>query len=389
MYARTALIAALVILTVAVPAGRAEPPLVSLDDVHADPAGVTVSGISSGGYMAHQFHVAFADSIAGAGIVAGGPYRCAAHGPSPQFDCNAITLCTRFPDRVPWWYCPSLPHHPRLYGRIPFSGPPAIAPLVHDTQQLAQEGAIAAPAFLCGDRVLLLTGEFDEAVPESVVRSLGDYYAQAADCREGTPAPVVEIRQIPGAAHTMPIVDRSEVDWPCGTSEPPYLGECGVSAAAAILDFLYGHLPAAGPSAPPAAGRLVRFRQSDVVPGRIEARAGLLDTGYLYVPEACEGDARCPLHVVFHGCRQSVRSPDTGEAFVRYAGYNDWADAHRTIILYPQVHHPRYPGDFFWASNPRGCWDFWGYAGSGFATRSGPQMAAVKAMIDRLTAGGD
>jgi hypothetical protein len=34
--------------------------------------------------------------------------------------------------------------------------------------------------------------------------------------------------------------------------------------------------------------------------------------------------------------------------------------------------------------NPRGCWDWWGYTGSQYATQAGAQIAAVKAMVDRL-----
>ena len=43
-----------------------------------DPAGITVSGISSGAFFAHQFHIAFSSLVKGAGIVAGGPFGCAA-----------------------------------------------------------------------------------------------------------------------------------------------------------------------------------------------------------------------------------------------------------------------------------------------------------------------
>src|SRR5688572_24172839 len=38
---------------------------------------VTVSGISSGGYMAVQFHVAHSALVHGAGVIAAGPYFCA------------------------------------------------------------------------------------------------------------------------------------------------------------------------------------------------------------------------------------------------------------------------------------------------------------------------
>jgi poly(3-hydroxybutyrate) depolymerase len=37
----------------------------------------SVSGLSSGAYMAGQFHVAYSELLVGVGIVAGGPYNCA------------------------------------------------------------------------------------------------------------------------------------------------------------------------------------------------------------------------------------------------------------------------------------------------------------------------
>ena len=45
--------------------------------LNLDPNEISVSGISSGGFMAHQFHVAHSRNLMGAGIIAGGPYNCA------------------------------------------------------------------------------------------------------------------------------------------------------------------------------------------------------------------------------------------------------------------------------------------------------------------------
>jgi hypothetical protein len=39
--------------------------------------------------------------------------------------------------------------------------------------------------------------------------------------------------------------------------------------------------------------------------------------------------------------------------------------------------------------NPNGCWDWWGYTGDTYATQAGPQMAAVKAMIEDLLGAGE
>lgn len=48
---------------------------------------ITVSGLSSGGYMANQLHLAYSDWVKGVGILAAGPYYCAqgdiGHCPEP------------------------------------------------------------------------------------------------------------------------------------------------------------------------------------------------------------------------------------------------------------------------------------------------------------------
>ena len=42
-----------------------------------DPAQVSVSGLSSGAFMANQFHIAHSADIMGAAMIAGGLYGCA------------------------------------------------------------------------------------------------------------------------------------------------------------------------------------------------------------------------------------------------------------------------------------------------------------------------
>ncbi len=51
---------------------------VNLPQLNIDKTQTTVSGLSSGGFMAAQLHVAYSETFAkGAGIVAGGPFYCA------------------------------------------------------------------------------------------------------------------------------------------------------------------------------------------------------------------------------------------------------------------------------------------------------------------------
>lgn len=49
----------------------------ALPKLGADLAATSVSGLSSGAFMAVQIEVAHSKDIVGAGIVAGGPYACA------------------------------------------------------------------------------------------------------------------------------------------------------------------------------------------------------------------------------------------------------------------------------------------------------------------------
>src|SRR5512132_149311 len=87
-------------------AAAAAPPLgtvLQLDEaaqpLNIDPQQISVSGISSGGFMAHQFHIAHSANIMGVGIVAGGPYGCsiaAADSAGEKGIEAAITKCSEF-----------------------------------------------------------------------------------------------------------------------------------------------------------------------------------------------------------------------------------------------------------------------------------------------------
>ena len=88
--------------------------------------------------------------------------------------------------------------------------------------------------------------------------------------------------------------------------------------------------------------------------------------------------AGCRLHIAFHGCLQSQEV--VGDAWYGHAGYNKWAATNRIIVLYPQTKASDVD-----PLNPDGCWDWWGYTGTDFNTRSGKQIVAVQKMIDRFT----
>jgi len=325
--------------------------------VRIDPASITLSGISSGAYLAQQFHVAYSRHVRGVGLIAGGPYRCAAGSYAPWyfFDIAGLYAATSVcSDTNPWWF---------------YRGPPDPEFSVAETRRDAGRGAVDDPAGLRGDRVWLLSGSEDETVPRGVVAALEQYYRAFVD------APDLHHERLEGAGHAMITDDAGNA---CDTHGAPYINDCDFDAAGALLGYLLGPLAPPAARLPPEALRTFdqrAFFDPD------EASVSLAATGHLYVPAACAAGETCGLHVALHGCRQNVDA--IGDLFVTRAGYNEWAESNRLVVLYPQTRalDGLLPG---WGDNPRGCWDWWGYSGDGYATRSGAQIRALAGMINVL-----
>jgi len=301
-----------------------------------DPASVTVSGISSGGAMATQFHVAHSSLVQGAGILAAAPYRCAEGSVR-----EALGRCMRGEPEIP------------------------VAQLVEQTRQLARDGRIDPVAGLDGDRAWLFHGSADPYVHTKVADALEAYYQAFTSS-----ANLARI-ELAGASHTFPTANPEAA--PCDTSAAPFLGACGLDGARELLTHLYGEL------APGRAARdagLVKFDQRPYA--EVAGSTGLAASGWIYVPEACAAGSgqACRLHVVFHGCQQG--GSFVGDAFVRGAGYLEVAEANRIVLLFPQVEKSLQPLNAF------GCWDWWGYDGDDYATRDGRQVRAVRSMIADL-----
>lgn len=67
----------------------------------------------------------------------------------------------------------------------------------------------------------------------------------------------------------------------------------------------------------------------------------------------------------------------TESLFVGNCGFD--CAANRILPLIPRIEARLLP------LNPMGCWDWWGYEGTGYAVKSAPEIAAVRAMVgDRL-----
>ncbi len=323
----------------------------------------SISGLSSGAFMAVQFQVAYSSIVRGAGIVAGGPYFCS------QGDALRATMhcsCTLDPAHYLCNVSPSSTDVPTL---------------VSDTRKFAAKGLVDDPANLARQNVFILAGDQDRTVPAQVAAQLSDYYSQLA-----VPAAKLSSVRLSKAAHTLPTVAYGK---DCGVSESPYLGKCRYDAAKVILSWIYG--PLKKPQPGPARGRLVQFDQSPYLPrDRFQWASGMDGTGWAYLPAVCARGEACRLHVSLHGCKQGQSYLPLrplpggglyyGTTFVRNAGYNRWAERNHIVVLYPQA--VSIPG-----SNPNGCWDWWGYTDENFATNKGIQLTAIRAMVGQLTSG--
>ena len=321
-----------------------------LSEYNIDASQTSVSGLSSGGYMAVQFEVAFSSVVRGAGIIAGGPYYCA-HG--DPITATSVCSCTAF-------FCNNRP------------GAIDVKTLVRITDRNARRGTIDPPSNLARHRIWLFSGKADSIVPQTVVNDLAAYYANYVE-QSG-----INYKADIDAQHAQPTDFYGNS---CATLGDPYINNCGYDAAGELLKWIYGSLNPRNDGE--LSGTFVQFDQAEFL--RDPVSHGMDKNGWLYVPASCRAQQQCRVHIAFHGCNQYQSYSYShgsgllffGTTFVRHAGYNKWADSNGIIVLYPQATAT--------LTNPDGCWDWWGYDDPNYPLKSGRQIMAVRKMIQRIS----
>lgn len=308
----------------------------TLPKLTLDTDSITLSGLSSGGYMATQFHLAHSEMVSGAGILAAGPYYCA------QGDIStALAQCVnKTTDGL------------------------TLAPLNQIAADYANQGKIDPLINLKDDKVWLFHGTLDDRVIEDVSNLL---FSQYKGWTQEENIVYVSDKSI---SHVFPTVADGGA---CEVSESPYIGRCDYDAAGDMLNHLIDGL------APPddaLTGRVYTIDQHKLAGSDATTMA---EEGYLFVPKACEGETTCELHVSFHGCNQYADAVDM--AYVTQTGINQWADDNQIVVLYPQTKK-----SLFMPLNPQGCWDWWGYTSEDYANKNGDQIKAVNSIISAINA---
>jgi poly(3-hydroxybutyrate) depolymerase len=326
------------------PAGQKLPAL------SADLSKTSVSGLSSGGYMAGQFHVTHSATVIGAAILAAGPYGCAESAGAeafPYFPAAAAYNLVQAQNGC-------------MADRLSRLGVLSAGRLLQLASSLANDGKIDPLSGLKPAKVYLYIGAGDSSVAKTVVEAARNFYLAA-----GVPSENVSfVFRNPGG-HAFLTADEGNA---CDKSVSPYIDNCHYDQAEAILGFIYGALT---PKASARAENFIAFAQGEYA----SSKAALADEGVVYVPSACRREGHCGVHIVFHGCEQS--RAQVGDAVIRETGFADWAETNKIVVLFPQAAAS--------ALNPHTCWDWWGYTGADFLTREAPQIRAVEAMLTRLT----
>lgn len=320
----------------------------------ADINETTVSGISSGAYMAGQFQMAHSKRVVGAAIIAGGPYGC-----------SESTFANTIPGTGTALLNLSKAVNGCMLNLLETWGVADPTELAKKAEERAAKGEIDPIADVTRDRLYLFTGTSDRTVAPSIVKHAAEFYAKL-----GVPESNIKLVSTIPAGHAFVTDDEGNT---CPTSAEPYVVNCNYDQAGELLKQMYGTLQ---PRDQSPTGEFVDFDQRPFAGD--DTDSGLAETGVVYIPKSCRETPGCRVHIAFHGCAQNRET--VGDAFIKESGFARWADTNRLIVLFPQVAAS--------PINPQGCWDWWGYTGSKYLTRDAPQIAAVNRMLDSLQASG-
>ncbi len=417
------------------PAQATPPPLTDLaKGLDIDKKSISVSGISSGAFMAHQFHIVHSEHIMGAGIIAGGPYYCSQGNiQRATHKCSAFgfleSMCRDLGDDQ--LQCAKGDGTPKNK---------------EQAKQLAQKSFVGAKKWstlrnIKTDKVYLFSGKYDALVTAGVMDAVYDLYTapDKLGLKEGNvrynrrnfPAPHTVVRDgfnRPEGPEAERAVADCPSSTPLGDQGYPFIDDCqqvaqkemknngcicstdagadcppnnkkelcedlkDVDLAGAILKHIYGEEALASERVKTEEKQVLEFDQRRIFEKffpdawRTEAQnASMAERAYIFIPKTCKKGKKCKLHVAFHGCLQGgetdTRPGHSGNLFAKFSGYNEWAETNGIVVLYPQIES--------WEGaplNPQGCWDWWGqdYTHKKYHTKEGPQIRVMAQMINVL-----
>jgi len=165
---------------------------------------ISISGISSGAFMAVQMGVAYSKTFSGVGSIAGGIYGCALGQPM-----LATQTCMKNPESV----------------NVPF--------YVEHTKNLEKFNYIDSTKNLKRQKIYIFASTGDDVVNMEAGQKLKEYY------QSFIPESQIYITSTPHTAHGFPTIASGG---PCQDSALPWILNCQFDAAFEILNQIYGNL---------------------------------------------------------------------------------------------------------------------------------------------------
>lgn len=315
-----------------------------------NPDTITISGLSSGGYMAGQMHMSYSSLIKGIAIFSAGPYYCA------RGDFNrTFRDCMFNPDGLDLDYNKNL------------------------TQVFSDMGYIDDISNIKNSKVYIFIGMLDTVVVPFVSKKLEEFYLSY---RANVKTEIIE-----DSAHGFPTNKQENNN--CKYYGTPFINYCKFNGALAALSFVSGRNLTEENNLLESPKKYIDSNLIEIDQAKyFDFQAvSLNEKAYIYIPESCKNkNKKCDLHITFHGCRQTFEHIE--KAYMEKTGILDFAENFDFIILFPQAQISReYP------FNPNGCWDYWGYNDASkeekldvklYGTKRGKQTSAVFKMIQDL-----
>ena len=242
-------------------ASAADP--VKLKSYNAAIGDSSISGISSGGFMAVQFGTAWSSVIQGVGIVAGGPYWCDLANSEDTLNAyirpldRALGACMKGP-------LSDLDNND----------------FVAKADENAASGAIDAPDNLGRQRIYLFHGTNDAVVDKASTDATAAFYRHyLGDAGRSH----LFYQTALGAGHSLVVQQEGQADLSaCNANGSPFIAQCGYDQAGIILQHIYGRLHQ--PNRGELKGTVQRFDQAAYTGADIPDALSMGDAGYVFIP---------------------------------------------------------------------------------------------------------
>jgi len=327
-------------------------------NIGLNPNTVTISGLSSGGYMAGQFHLSHSEKIKGVGIFSAGPYYCS----QGEF-AKVPTDCMANPENIDLNYLLQIAlEHSKLN-------------LIDNLVNLKKS------------KVFNFIGLKDSRVLAEVSKKV-DLFYQNLNAN-------VKTEILEDSEHAFPTENKQNNK--CDYLGSPFINNCEYNGALNALKYIGNPDTFNEEKVKEKQDMLkyIQFKPDNLIeidqrPFFSYEKICMNDKGFIYIPDNCKDNKKvCDLHVVFHGCKQTIEH--IGKSFIEKTGFLEISELFDLVVLFPQALKSEDQ-----PFNPNGCWDFWGYNTSlqifetkdgeknYFSTKKGKQINAVWKIINDL-----